>query len=213
MFGRFMPKEAKFFDLFTAHVKEAVQGAEALEALMDALKRRSPAEARDKVLAIDDIESRADVITRDTISLLHATFITPLDRNEIHQLISRLDDVLDNIQDTAQAVTMYDIQYATPEMQHFAALITESVKKVYEASSMLSSMDNSATILATCKDIYRLEAEADVLLLEAMSKLFREEQDVRELIRLKAVYEKLEEVTDRCDGVANIIEAIVLENS
>jgi uncharacterized protein Yka (UPF0111/DUF47 family) len=76
-----------------------------------------------------------------------------------------------------------------------------------------SSMDNSATILATCKDIYRLEAEADVLLLESMSKLFREEQDVRELVKLKAIYEKLEEVTDRCDGVANIIEAIVLENS
>jgi predicted phosphate transport protein (TIGR00153 family) len=213
MFGRFMPKEAKFFDLFTAHVSEAVKGAEALETLMDALKRRSPEEARKMVDVIDDIESRADVITRDTISLLHATFITPLDRNEIHQLISRLDDVLDNIQDAAQAVTMYDIQYATPEMLHFADLITQCVKKMHQASSQLSSMDNSATILATCKEIYSLEAEADVLLLEAMSKLFREEQDVRELIRLKAVYEKLEEITDRADGVANIIEAIVLENS
>ncbi|MDO8330096.1 MAG: DUF47 family protein [Fluviicoccus sp.] len=213
MFGRFMPKEAKFFDLFTAHVEEAVKGAEALETLMDALKRRDPEEARKMVLVIDEIESRADIITRDTISLLHATFITPLDRNEIHQLISRLDDVLDNIQDAAQAVTMYDIRYATPEMIHFAQIITSSVKKMHEASSQLSSMDNSATILATCKDIYRLEAEADVLLLESMSKLFREEQDVRELVRLKAIYEKLEEVTDRCDGVANIIEAIVLENS
>lgn len=213
MFGRFMPKEAKFFDLFTAHVKEAVQGAEALEALMEALYRRDHDEARRRVAEIDDIESRADLITRDTVSLLHATFITPLDRNEIHQLISRLDDVLDNIQDAAQAVTMYDIQYATPEMRAFAKIITACVGKMLEASSQLSSMDNSATILATCKEIYSLEAQADVLLLESMSKLFREEQDVRELIRLKAIYEMLEEVTDRADGVANIIEAIVLENS
>lgn len=212
MFGRFMPTEGKFFDLFNAHAKEAVQGAEALQALMAALNE-SPDKAAGLAAEIQTIESRADKITHETISLLHSTFITPLDRNEIHQLISRLDDVLDTIEDAAQAVTMYDIRRATPETIRFADIILASVKRVNDAVTLLHKMDNGPAILAACKDIDKLESDADTVLHEAMSRLFREETDVRELIKLKAIYEILETVTDRCDDVANIIESIVLENS
>lgn len=212
MFGRFMPREVKFFDLFNAHSREAVQGAEALKALMEVLND-SPERAAALAAEIDVIEARADKITYETVSLLHSTFITPLDRNEIHQLISRLDDVLDTIQDAAQAVTMYDIRRATPEVVRFADIILACVKRVNDAVTLLHKMDNGPAILAACKDIYRLESDADAVLREAMSRLFREETDVRELIRLKAIYELLETVTDRCDDVANILESIVLENS
>lgn len=212
MFGRFMPKEVKFFDLFNAHSKEAVLGAQTLQALMTALNE-SPEKAAALAAEIQVIESRADKITYETVSLLHSTFITPLDRNEIHQLISRLDDVLDTIEDAAQAVTMYDIRRATPEVIQFADIILACVNRVNDAVTLLHQMDNGPAILAACKDIDRLESDADTVLHEAMSRLFREETDVRELIKLKAIYEILETVTDRCDDVANIIESIVLENS
>ncbi len=212
MFGRFMPKEVKFFDLFNAHAKEAVLGAQTLKALM-AVLNDSPEKAAALAAEIHVIESRADKITYETVSLLHSTFITPLDRNEIHTLISRLDDVLDTIEDAAQAVTMYDIRRATPEVIQFADIILACVNRVNDAVTLLHKMDNGPAILAACKDIDRLESDADSVLHEAMSRLFREETDVRELIKLKAIYEILETVTDRCDDVANIIESIVLENS
>jgi len=212
MLGRFMPKEVKFFDFFNAHARECVLGAEKLMALMVALNT-APEEAPALTIEIDAIEARADKITYETVSLLHSTFITPLDRNEIHQLISNLDDVLDTIQDAAQAVAMYDIRRASPAALEFADIIVLVVKRVFDAVHLLSDMDNGPAILAACKDIYTYESDADSVLRSAMSQLFREEMDVRELIKLKAIYELLEEVTDRCDDVANIIEAIVLENA
>lgn len=212
MLGRFMPQEVKFFDLFDAHAKEIVRGADALVAMMAALNR-STEEAASHAHSIDTIEDRADKITHQTVALLHSTFITPLDRDEIHQLIRRLDDVLDTIQDAARTVTVYDIRRATPEAIRFAEIIRASADRVAHAVSMLSNMDNGPAILATCREIDKLENEADEVLRAAMSKLFREEPDVRELIKLKAIYELLETVTDHCDDVGNMLEAIVLENS
>lgn len=212
MFGRFLPREVKFFDLFNAHAKEIVRGADALVALMAELNR-SPEGAAAHADAIDTIEERADQITHDTVSMLHATFITPLDRDEIHQLINGLDDVLDTIQDAAGTVTTYDIRRATPESIRFAEIIRASCEKVAQAVGLLEDMANGPTILATCREIAKYESEADRVLREAMSKLFREEPDVRELIKQKAIYELLETVTDHCKNVGNILEAIVLENA
>lgn len=212
MLGRFMPQEGKFFDLFNAHAKEIVRGADALVALMSALNRQVE-EAVAHADAIDVIESRADKITHETIALLHSTFITPLDRDEIHKLISHMDDVLDTIQDAAQAVTVYDVRKATPEAIRFAEIIRAACEKVSQAVGLLTSMDNGPAILAACREIDKLESDADQVLREAMSRLFREEPDVRNLIRLKAIYELLETVTDHCDDVGNVLEAIVLENS
>lgn len=212
MFGRFMPKEGKFFDLFNAHAKEIVRGSDALVSLMSALNRKHE-EAVAHADSIDAIESRADKITHETIALLHSTFITPLDRDEIHKLISSMDDVLDTIQDAAQTVAMYDIRRATPEAIRFAEIIRASAEKVQEGVSLLADMDNGPAILEAARAIDKLESEADQVLREAMSRLFREESDVRELIKLKAIYELLETVTDHCDDVGNLLEAIVLENS
>lgn len=207
-----MPKEVKFFDLFDAHTKEIVRGADALVHFMAALNR-SPEEAQAQAANIDAIESRADKVTRETVSLLHSTFITPLDRDEIHQLIRGLDDVLDTIQDATRTVTVFDIRRATPEAIRFAEIIRASAERLAHAVSLLSNMKNGPDILATCREIDLLENEADDVLRTALSKLFREEPDVRELIKLKEIYELLEKVTDHCDDVGNLLEAIVLENS
>ncbi len=207
-----MPQEGKFFDLFNAHAEQIVQGGQALVALMSALNH-SDEEAARLCEAINTIESRADKITHETMTQLHKSFITPLDRDEIHHLITGLDDILDLIQDSAQTITLYDIRRVSPEAINLAEIILRCCERVSSAVALLPSMDNGPEILRLCNEIDHLESEADHVMRGAMSKLFRDEPDVRELIKFKAIYELLEIVTDRCEDVANIIEGIVLENS
>lgn len=212
MFGRLMPREGKYFDLFNAHAEQIVLGGQALVELIEALINK-PELAGKAADDIDRFEVEADRLTHETMQALHTSFITPFDRDEIHQLISGMDDILDLIQDVAECMALYDIQRATPECQQLADLGLRCCQHVQSAVRQLHSMDNGPAILADCHAIDHLESDADRIMREAMSKLFREEQDVRELIKLKAIYELLETVTDRCEDVANTIEGIVLENS
>ncbi|BEV15227.1 DUF47 domain-containing protein [Herbaspirillum sp. DW155] len=208
MFGRLMPTEGKFFDLFNQHAELAVKCAKEMVALMtnfDDLEIR--------VHAIEAVEKEADKVTHNAIELLHKTFITPLDRDDIHQLITRMDDILDLLEDAAQTISLYDIKSITPEAKRLAELCLSCAEKVQGAVGLLSNMDNSRQILSICQEIDRLESDADHVMRAAMSKLFRDEPDVRTLIKLKAIYEILETVTDRCEDVANIIEGIIVENA
>ncbi|HZX31284.1 MAG TPA: DUF47 domain-containing protein [Rhodocyclaceae bacterium] len=213
MFGRLMPKEGKYFELFNAHAEQIVLGGQALVSLIQALIDNEPERAAKFAEEIDVYETHADRITHDTISALHTSFITPFDRDEIHQLISGMDDVLDLTQDVAESMTLYDIRQVTVEARQLADVVLSCCQRVQAAVSLLHTMENGPTILKNCQEIDRLESDADRIMREAMSKLFREEQDVRQLIKLKAIYELLETVTDRCEDVANTIEGIVLENS
>ncbi len=212
MFGRFMPQEGKFFDLFNAHADQIVAGGKSLVALMSAVLSK-PESAKQYAEEIDRFENKADEITRNTLSLLHSTFITPFDRDEIHQLIGGMDDILDLIQDVAESMALYDIQEVTEEARLLAEQGLACCEKVRYAVGLLNSMDNAGAILKTCQEIDALETEADRTMRGAMSRLFREESDIKQLIKLKAIYELLETVTDRCEDVANILEGIVLENS
>ncbi|RXZ32807.1 DUF47 domain-containing protein [Oxalobacteraceae bacterium CAVE-383] len=208
MFGRFMPAEGKFFDMFNEHAELGVKCAREMVALMtnfDDLELR--------VHAIENLEKQADKVTHNCIELLHKTFITPLDRDDIHQLITRMDDILDLLEDAAQTISLYDIKAITPEAKRLAELCLACADKVKAAVALLPNMDNSRQILTICQEIDRLESDADHVMRAAMSKLFRDEPDVRNLIKLKAIYEILETVTDRCEDVANIIEGIIVENA
>ena len=162
---------------------------------------------------LDETEKRADKITHETIRMLHETFITPLDRDEIHKLITAMDDILDLIQDSAESVTLYDIRMVTPEAARLAEICLSCCERVKAAVELLPTVGSAEAIMKTCEEIDRLESDADRVMRSAMSKLFREESDVRQLIKLKAIYELLESVTDRCEDVANIIEGIAIENS
>jgi predicted phosphate transport protein (TIGR00153 family) len=163
--------------------------------------------------AIDQIETSADKITHETVALLHKTFITPFDREDIHQLISQMDDILDLTQDVAESVVLYDIQLVTPEAIQLALLSQMCCERVRSAVAMLNNMDNADPILKLCTEIDQLESDADRVMRSAMSKLFRDEADVRQVIKLKAIYELLESLTDKCEDVANTIEGVVLENA
>jgi uncharacterized protein len=208
MFGRFMPTEGKFFEIFNEHASCIVSASHELELLIDNLQ---DAEIHKQNVQI--AEKAADKLTHETIDLLHKTFITPLDRDEIHKLITTMDDILDLMEDVATAISLYDVQAVTSEASQLAHICSAACERVRFAVSLLSDMKQARQILNACEDIDRLESEADRVLRSAISKLFREEDNVKTLIKLKAIYELLETITDKCEDVANIIEGIVLENA
>jgi len=212
MFGRLMPREGKYFDLFNSHAALIALGGTALSNMIGALvdhPEKAPLYAEE----IDTLERKADAITHDTLAQLHTAFITPFDRDEIHQLINGMDDILDVIQDVAESMSLYDIHRVSPEAKSIAETTELCCNRVQAVVKLLHSMDNGPAILKYCHEIDELESDADKMLREAMSKVFREEPDVRQVIKLKEIYELLETVTDRCKDVAGTIEAIVLENS
>ena len=207
-----MPQEGKFFDLFNAHAEQVVLGSKTLVNMLTVFNQ-SDEEAAKLCDLIDEVEGQADSITHETMRQLHKSFITPLDREEIHLLITNLDGILDLIQDAAHTVSLYNIRHITAESIRLSELILACAERVQKAVRLLHSMDNAVEILKLCHEIDQLESEAYREMRGAMSRLFRDEPDVRELIKFKAIYELLETVTDRCEDVANIIEGIVLENS
>ena len=208
MFGRLMPTEGKFFELFIQHADLCVKGGKEMVSLMTTFD-----DLENRVHAIESLEKQADKVTHATLEMLHKTFITPLDRDDIHQLITRMDDILDLMEDAGQTVSLYDIKQITPEAKRLAELCLSCCEKVRAAVGLLHNMDNARESLGLCAEIDRLESDADHVMRAAMSKLFREEPDVRNLIKLKAIYEILESVTDRCEDVANILEGIIVENA
>jgi predicted phosphate transport protein (TIGR00153 family) len=203
-----LPREGKFFDFFNQHAELAARAALELQALLadlTQLERRSR--------AIEKNEKMADQITHQTVQLLHRTFVTPLDRDEIHQLITGMDDILDLMEDVATCLFLYDVKAVTPDAQKLGEICVTCTVKVKDAVAKLESMENADAILRICGEIDRLESEADFVFRSALAKLFREESDVKQIIKLKEVYQLLESITDKCEDVANVIEGIVLENA
>jgi predicted phosphate transport protein (TIGR00153 family) len=208
MFKRFIPREGKFFELFNASAEQSVKGAKAFRAMLDDLGN---AEAHAHELK--QIEHTGDEITHMTVELLHKTFITPLDRDEIHQLIATMDDIIDYLEDAALRVHQYGLTQAPQEAIELTDICIRSVECIERAVKKLHDLSFTNGILQECIEINRLENKADNVLAMAKAKLFKEEQDTRQLIKLKEIFELLESVTDRCEDVANIIEGIVLEYS
>ncbi|MGE4232521.1 MAG: DUF47 domain-containing protein [Bacteriovoracia bacterium] len=208
MLKSILPKEVKFFDLFEGISKILIQAAEAFCVLLKDLEHREQ-----HVKKIDALEKDADEITHKTIALLHKTFITPLDREQIHSLVSQLDDVLDLINAAAHRIDLYDVRSVPDEVHKLAAIALECTKWIDSMVKNLSNLRHPSEILKNCVEINRLENDSDELLHIAVARLFREENDVKNLIKLKELCELLEEVTDCCEDVANIVEGIVLENA
>jgi predicted phosphate transport protein (TIGR00153 family) len=211
LFSALMPREGQFFALFNRHAQFVVEGSKALQVLLDSYNTTPDHEL--SIRRIQEIEQSADRVTHETVALLHKTFVTPFDRDDIHQLISRMDDILDLIQDTAESLMLYDIRQLTPETCHLGNIVQICCGRVQDAVALLVSMDNANAMLKITQEIDGLESDADHVMRSAVSRLFREESDVRQVIKLKAVYELLESATDKCQDVANIIEGVVLENA
>jgi uncharacterized protein len=213
-FGKLLPREGNFFELFNQHGTCIVDGARAFMSMVE--------HYRDDTLRVkhqnevDTAEKQADKITAEVNRLLHKTFITPIDREQIHGLINAMDDILDLLQDSAEVMQLYDLKHLNPDVTHLAEVSVRCCERVQHVVTLLPRLSEAAVAeaaLKTCEEIDQLESDADRAMRSAMSKLFRDNIEVRELIKLKAVYEHLESISDRCEDVANLIEGIVLENS
>lgn len=208
MFGRFLPKEKSFFDFFEQHARLTVQGTSELIALV-ADGKNVEAKAR----RIADIEHETDVITHRCVEALHKTFITPIDRDSIHRLITRMDDIMDYVEAAAERIALYELTTMTQDVRDLADVLHRAAVEVEQACKHLRDLKNPTKILQLSIDINRLENEGDAILRRAVARLFREEKDPILVIKWKEIYENLEMATDRCEDVANIIEGVVLEHS
>jgi predicted phosphate transport protein (TIGR00153 family) len=213
-FGKLLPAEGNFFEMFNQHANRIVEAATAFSNLVanynDPIMREKYAQE------VDHAERAADRVTQEVNRLIHKTFITPIDREQIHSLINTMDDVADLIQDSAETMALYDVRHMTEEITRLTSLSLKCCERLRDAVNLLDKIAehaNAEAALKTCEEIDRLESDADRVMRSAMSQLFREESDVRELIKLKAIYELLETITDKCEDVANLIEGIILENS
>jgi predicted phosphate transport protein (TIGR00153 family) len=206
MFG-FTPKEDKFFKLFKQMTENIIEGAKLLKDMLDNFE--SPLESQRK---IKDVEHMGDSITHEIIKTLHKTFVTPLDPEDIYNLASKLDDILDLIDASAQRIIMYNVEAIPPEAKSLGFIILQSCIAVDKAVAMLGKKTNEQ-IFDACVEINSLENEADRVSREAISRLFDEEKDPIQLIKWKEIFETLEKATDRCEDASNILESVVVKNA
>lgn len=214
VFRKLLPREGNFFELFNQHGQHIAEGA---QAFMRLVQNYADLDARERhAREVGDAERAADRVTAEVHRLLHRTFITPLDREQIHSLINTMDDVLDLLQDSSEVMQLYDLQKLPEDVLRLSEVSVRCCERVQHVVTLLPRLREAAVAeaaLKNCEEIDQLESDADRVMRGAMSRLFREEPDTRELIKLKAVYEHLESISDRCEDVANLVEGVVLENS
>ena len=212
-FSKLLPRDGNFFELFNQHADRTTEGSRAFQAM---IQNYNDIPLREKYAAeIDTAERAADKVTAEVHRLLHRTFITPIDREQIHSLINRMDDIADLLQDSSEVMSLYNVQNIGEDVIRLCEISVKCCERVQHVVSLLPRLkepETSEAALKTCEEIDRLESDADRVMRSAISRLFREEQDVREIVKMKAIYELLEAITDRCLDVANLSEGISLEN-
>ncbi|HZL17654.1 MAG TPA: DUF47 family protein [Polyangia bacterium] len=205
---RLLPHDASFFTHFEHQGQKTVEGCLAFLAMIE-----NPSNLEAQAERVKQIEHECDEITHAVVEGLHRTFITPIDRNDIHRLITKMDDIMDMVEAAADRLALYDLPKMTPEAADLARCLVSSAEHVLSAVSGIRDLGKQNAILQHCIEINRLENVADSILRGALVRLFREEKDPIAIIKWKEIYETLESATDRCEDVANIIEGVVLENS
>jgi predicted phosphate transport protein (TIGR00153 family) len=208
-FQALMPKEGRFFDLFNRHARTIVDGAESLSALL-----HNGAAVPDACRKVMDFESRADAITRDVLILTRRSFITPFDRSDIKQLITSLDDAIDQMQKTAKAILLFEVAAFEPQMAQMGEIIVQAAGLTVDAVALLGSFRQQASQLnSITEEIIRLEEEADGLQNLGIKALYIKHRsgNAMEFIVGTEIYDHLEKVMDRFEDVANCISGIVIE--
>lgn len=203
--ARLMPRERSFFTLFTKVTANIHEGARALSALLHDY-RDVPARTQ----AIKVLEHKGDDLTHEIISRLNQTFITPFDREDIHALTTKLDDVLDLMDAVATRLVIYRVESVRPGAAELADILVRCTAELHAAISRLEKQDG---ILDHCVAITDMEDEADTAVRSAIARLFEQEKDPVELIKWKEILEVLETATDKCEDVANVLEAVVLKSA
>lgn len=200
---RLIPKEEKFFDLLEASARNLLEGAEALKGLT-----HNFTDVDRKAKYIKEIEHKGDTMIHEIIDKLNKTFITPIDREDIHVLASKLDDVLDAIEGISSRLINFRIERPTPECVRLVDIIHEAVKQIDKAISNLNHFEDLPQF---CIEINRLENEADQISQEMVGQLLDQEPDWRVAIKWKEIYGRLETAADHCEDIANAIEAVIVK--
>jgi predicted phosphate transport protein (TIGR00153 family) len=208
MLTRLLPRQTDFFDFFERHASITVEGARELEKLslkdadVDGVARR-----------IKDLEHDADDVTHTCMETLHKTFITPIDRNDIHRIATKMDDIIDLIDGAARQLSLYEITELPESAREALTVLVQATEAVERAVKGLRNMKNATAILGECVRINELENQADRIKAASVAHLFREERDPIAVLKWNEIYQALENVTDACEDVANVIEGIVLEHA
>jgi len=198
------PKDVDFFRMLRESSANVLEGARALKELME-----DYTEVESKVKRIQEIEHEGDQITHRIFDKLNKTFITPIESEDIYSLTSELDDVLDAIEGIASRFLNFKITEPTPEAKDLVDIIYRAAEEINKALGNLKDLDHT---LPFCVEINRLENEADDIVESLIGRMFEEEEDIRKLIKWKEIYSRMEVAADRCEDVANVIEAIVVKN-
>jgi predicted phosphate transport protein (TIGR00153 family) len=201
---RLVPREARFYDLFEQQSAHILGAARLLHELVHDFT-----DVRAKVDAIKDLEHQGDLVTHEIVRRLNTTFITPIDREDIHALATRLDDVLDYIEAVAERLVVYRIKEPTAPARAMVEVIVQTAAATDRALRCLRTMDPG--FHAQAVEVNRLENSADNLLRDSVGALFEASVDPIEIIKWKEIYETMEIVTDRCEDAVNVIEGIILK--
>jgi uncharacterized protein len=199
-----IPKEVRFYDYFEQQSQHVLKASALLHELV-----HNFADARAKMHAIKEVEHQGDSVTHEIVRKLNTTFITPIDREDIYNLATRLDDVLDYLEAAAERLVIYRIKEPTSACRAMADVIVAQVAAMDRCIRCLRTMDPGFHEHAV--EVNRLENRADALLRETLAAMFEEANDPIEVIKWKEIYETMEAVTDRCEDVANVIEGIILK--
>ena len=202
---RLIPREERFFDDFVAMADQIRKGAGLLEEM---LAPERP--IWDKADEIKEVEHKCDFLTHEIIQRLHRTFVTPLDREDIHSLARSLDDVMDAIDASATIVRLYGIERVRPDARELARIILQSTDQVVKA---MKALERRKGVAEPAVEINRLENEADRAHQVAVRRLFEEERDPIIIMKWKEILDFLEEATDRCEDVANVLEGVVIKHA
>jgi uncharacterized protein Yka (UPF0111/DUF47 family) len=204
---RLLPRDQKFFDLFTASATYSVQAARYLSELLQKPEGERAAIAD----TIKKLERQGDEVTHEVVTRLDRTFITPLDREDIHLLASRLDDVTDAIDGIARRSQIFKLGDSPPGAVHLAEVVERAAQQVLDAVRVLGN-GRPRTVLASCIEVKRLEEEGDGLYHTWLGRLFEETADPVRLMKWKEIYDSLERTLDVAEDVANVLESVAIKH-
>ncbi len=206
MFRRILPQETNFFDFFEQHSSLINEACQELHRLFS-----GKINFQESVDRIKEIERQTDEIAHQCIEAIHKTFITPIDRSDIHHLISRMDDIIDAVDAATSRIDIYEIKEIRDDAQQLSDVLVRATAEIEVALKNLRNMKNEPIIKEKCIKIYHLENEGDTIIRTAFARLFKEENQPILVLKWKEIYQRLERAIDRCEDVANIIEGIVIE--
>lgn len=199
-----IPRDEKFYDLLEQHALAILQGATLFKDLTENWQKSHPA-----IAMLRDLEHECDITTHEIMDKLNRTFITPIDREDIHVLAKALDDVIDIIQSISERMVLFGIERKSVDLVDLATILEEAASFVTKAVAGVRELKRSRRILDYCIEINRLENSGDRIAERAIGKLFHEERDPMEVIKWKEIYDSTEVAIDKCEDIANIIEGIV----